>query len=113
MNSAVHIPSNHPLRRTLSELTLRGSEHSEILDPELHRYLTNLLLEFVQIENVSKFRTECNGHIGYMTDLLGKLEHSTEAERGDLYRHLGDYNLFVLGLFPESLKRCMSRSACA
>jgi hypothetical protein len=93
MNSAVHIPSHHPLRRTFSELTLRGSQHSEILDPELHRYLTNLLLEFVHVENVFKYRTECLGHMGYMTDVLGKLEHSTNAERGDLYRHLGDYTL--------------------
>jgi hypothetical protein len=113
MNSAPQIPSNQELRRTIGELTRRGSQHSQLLDPELHWYLTNLLLEFVHVENVFKFRTESLGHIGYMTDVFGKLEQSTDAERRELYRHMGDYILFVLGVFPESLKRCMSRNAYA
>src|SRR5882724_8772614 len=110
MNFALHIPSSHELRQTFDELTRRGSQHSQLLDPELHRYLTDLLLEFVHVDHSFRFRTECLGHIGYVTGVFGKLEQSTDSEQRDLYRHVGDYTLFVLGLFPESLKGCMSRN---
>jgi hypothetical protein len=45
--------------------------------------------------------------------MLAKAENSTAFDKREIYQHVGDFSLFVLGLFPESLnrgKRCISHS---
>jgi hypothetical protein len=46
-------------------------------------------------------------------DMLEKAEDSITHEKRDIYKHVGDFTLFILGLFPESLshgKRCISQN---
>ena len=98
------IPENHPIRTLFRQLTERGMGQLNLHDVETIRYITNLLTEFVQIDNMYRARDEAGQRVQYLFDLLTQAGHEMSPTlRRDYYRHLGDVTLFNLGLFPESL----------
>jgi hypothetical protein len=52
------IPLRHPVRQMFHSLTERGLQQSNLSDGEIHQYLSNLLVEFIYIENLFKLRDE-------------------------------------------------------
>lgn len=98
------IPENHPLRALFQQLTERGMGQLNLRDPETIRYITNLLTEFVQIDNMYRIRDEAGRHGQCLFDTLTQASNEmSPSMRRDYYKHLGDLTLFNLGLFPESL----------
>ena len=98
------IPGDHPIRAFFHQLTERGLGQLNLHDPDTIHYLTNLLTEFVQIENMYRIKDESGRRIEYVFDLLAEAGAAMSPElRRDYYKHLGDMTLFKLGLFPESL----------
>ncbi len=101
-----------PLEQLFASLTKRGSEQSQLRDHDVRHYLTNLLVDFVHIENIVPIQ-ERGSSLQYVADMLRKCEESNSFEKQKSYKSIGDYTLFVLGLFPESLSRgrhCVSRN---
>src|SRR5690242_9873434 len=92
------IADNHPIRALFQQLTERGMSQLHIYDPETVQYITNLLTEFVQIENMYRVKDEA-GHRGqYLFDMLTQAANEmSPALRRDYYKHLGDVTLFNLG----------------
>ena len=73
-------------------------------DPDTIQYITNLLTEFVQIENLYRFKDESGRRLEHLFEMLTQCSSEMPpAMRRDCYKHLGDLTLFNLGLFPESL----------
>jgi hypothetical protein len=98
------IPENHPLRALFQQLTERGMGQLNLHDSETIRYITNLLTEFVQIDNMYPIRDESGRRVQYLFDTLTQASNEmSPSVRRDYYKHLGDLTLFNLGLFPESL----------
>ena len=98
------IPEKHPLRALFQQLTERGMGQLNLHDPETIRYITNLLTEFVQIDNMYRVRDEAGRSVQYLFDTLTQASNEmSPSVRRDYYKHLGDLTLFNLGLFPESL----------
>ena len=98
------IPDNHPIRALFQQLTERGMGQLNLHDPETIQYITNLLTEFVQVENVHRATDESGQRVQYLFDMLTQASNEMSPElRRDYYKHLGDLTLFNLGLFPESL----------
>src|SRR6516162_9973427 len=64
------IPENHPLRALFQQLTERGMGQLNLRDPETIRYITNLLTEFVQIDNMYRIRDEAGRRVHYLFDRL-------------------------------------------
>jgi hypothetical protein len=113
MESSQKIPLRHPVRQMFRSLTERGLKQSNLSDAEILQYLSNLLVEFIYVENLYKIRDESGRRLEYVIDMLAKAENSTAFDKREIYQHVGDFSLFVLGLFPESLnrgKRCISHS---
>jgi hypothetical protein len=107
------IPLRHPVRQMFHTLTERGLQQSNLSDGEIHQYLSNLLVEFIYVENLFKLRDETGRRLEYVMDMLEKAEDSVTHEKRDIYKHVGDFTLFILGLFPESLshgRRCISQN---
>src|SRR5229473_1672309 len=106
------IPADHPIRAFFQRLTERGMGQLNLHDRDTIQYVTNLLTEFVQIENMYRIKDESGRRLQHIFDILTQAgaEISSEVRR-DYYKHLGDLMLFNLGLFPESLtygRRTMS-----
>jgi hypothetical protein len=105
MDRAADIPSNHPVRHLFRALTERGLQQSRLADAEIHGYLSDLLVEFIHTRNLYKLRDEAGQRLEYVVDMLEQLEDATLADRREIHKHVGDFTLFILGLFPESLSR--------
>jgi hypothetical protein len=98
------IPESHPIRGLFQELTKRGMSQLQLHDPETIQYLTNLLTEFVHIENLCRIKDKSGRRAEYLFDMLAQASHEMSPERRrDYYKHVGDLTLFNLGLFPENL----------
>jgi hypothetical protein len=98
------IRADHPIRLLFQQLTERGMGQLNLHDPETIQYITNLLTEFVQIENMYWIKDASGRQVQYLFDLLTQASSAMSPTlRRDYYRHVGDLTLFNLGLFPESL----------
>ena len=111
MVSGKEVPPDHPVRQTFHALTERGSLQSRLSDREIHKYLSNLMVEFIHIDNLYKLRDKRGQRLEFIIDILQNVDERTEVEKQEIYKHVGDFTLFILGLFPESLshgRRCIS-----
>jgi hypothetical protein len=100
------IPADHPIRELFHQLTERGMRQLNLHDPDTIQYLTNLLTEFIHIENMYRIKDESGRRVQYLFDMLTQAsQEMSPSVRRDHYKHLGDLTLFNLGLFPESLTR--------
>jgi hypothetical protein len=110
MYMAENIPGHHPLRGLflkLTEMSFLGK--LKWTDPPVTGYISNLLVEFAHTDNVFKIRNRRGEAVREVATLLYEAEILLNAgsfERERLVRqHIGDYTLFMVGLFPEYLKR--------
>ena len=98
------IPTDHPIRAFFQRLTERGMGQLNLHDRDTIQYVTNLLTEFIQIENMYRMKDESGRQLQYVFEMLTQASNAMSASmRRDCYKQLGDLTLFNLGLFPESL----------
>lgn len=112
------IGRHHPLRQLFSQLVERHFFHDvSVRDPRVAGYVADLLTEFTHSENLYRLR-DAQGRrlddVGEMlleSDPLGP-QGSFERERS-VRKHIGDYTLFMTGVFPESVAARRRRRAFA
>jgi len=110
------IGRNHPLRRLFAELVERHYYQDVMVrDARVAAYVANLLTDFTHTENLYRIR-DAQGRrlddVGEMlleSDPLGPVG-SFERERL-VRKHIGDYTLFLTGIFPESVAARRQRRA--
>src|SRR5438445_13678261 len=111
------ILADHPIRALFHQLTERGMGQLNLHDPDTIQYVTNLLTEFVQIENMYRIKDESGRRLQHILDILTQAcAEISSAVRRDYYKQLDDLMLLTLGLFPECLAhgcRTMSPDSCA
>ena len=103
------IPESHPLQELFTELVHDHFDHDiGIRDAEVQDYIANVLSEFCEVEQLYKV---CNAEgrrlhdVGEMlleTDPIFGPAPSFDRER-QVRKHVGDYILFLSGMFPESI----------
>ncbi len=107
---AVGIPREHPLIRLFANLTAENfAEHLGWPDVEVIKYVTDVLADFVHVDQLYKIRNAQGWRVEEVAEMLaeGDLLHraqSVERER-EVHRHIGNYTLFMAGIFPEFLRR--------
>ncbi len=107
---ATPIPDSHPLRRLFGSLTERSFvEKLGWPDLKVTEYLSNLLVEFAHIDSLNRIRNAHGKRLDTVVELLFESEVLLEAQSMDrereVHRHIGDFTLFMAGLFPEYLRR--------
>src|SRR6059036_4174956 len=109
------IPEHHPLRRLFGALAERafteklGWPHFNVSD-----YISKLLVEFTRTDHLYRIKSAKGEQLEAVVDLLYESEvthgsRSFERER-EVHRHIGDFTLFMAGIFPEYLRRLKSAS---
>jgi hypothetical protein len=80
-------------------------------DRELADYLAALVLEFGDHDRHSRIRRTDDQTYRYLVDMIGELTGADDSgERGFLLRvHLGNYSLWLAGLFPDYVEARHSR----
>src|SRR5215471_7138018 len=71
------ISADHPIRLLFQQLTQRGMGQLNLHDPETIEYVTNLLTEFVQIENMYRIRDDSGRQMQYLFDMLTQASNET------------------------------------
>lgn len=74
-------------------------------DRQLIGYLVDLLRGFVRREDVYQLPAGGEEEYRYVFEMLEASLDSGEHETFRIYRHVGDYSLYLTGLFPEWLRR--------
>ncbi|WP_447971994.1 hypothetical protein [Nitrospira sp. Kam-Ns4a] len=106
----VEIPEHHPLRRLFGTLTERSfAEKLGWPDLKVTEYVSDLLVRFTHVDELYRIRNARGKPVDTVAGLLYESEvlldaHTFERER-DVHRHIGDFTLFMAGLFPEYLRR--------
>lgn len=107
---ATTIRKTHPLFRLFASLTEENfAGHLAWPDAEVIGYVTDVLADFVHVDQLFKIRNAQGRRVEEVAEMLaeGDLLHraeSIERER-EVHRHIGDYTLFMAGIFPEFLRR--------
>jgi len=104
------IPERHPLRQLFGALAERAfTEKLGWPDFNVSDYVSTLLVEFTHQDQLHRIRNARGERVESVAELLYESEvtagaGSFERER-EVHRHIGDFTLFMAGLFPEYLKR--------
>lgn len=111
MESVSRIGPHHPLRRFFNVLTERNF-YEQLGWPDHHviRYVADLLADFADMDRVYRFYDGSGRRRSGVADMLHVAETGASglSER-DAHRHVGDFTLFMMGLFPEHLTRLKTR----
>lgn len=109
------IPDHHPLRRLFGALTEKNFAVTlGWPDMNITEYVSNLLVEFTHTDQLYQVRNADGQGVDTVVDMLFESEvllgaDSYSRER-DAHRHIGDFTLFMAGLFPEYLRRLKTES---
>ena len=112
---AALIRPNHPLRRLFAELLDRNlTETARVQDPQIAVYIAGVLTDFLHTDNLYRVRSVRGKRledVGEMliesNPLLGGRSFVYERQ---VRKHVGDYTLFLTGLFPEYVARLPKQS---
>jgi len=110
------VPPGHPLQRLFAGLTERNFiVHLGWRDPEVIRYVTDVLTDFVHIDRLYRIRNARGQRVEEVAEMLAEgdlLQRASSVERERaVHKHVGDYTLFMTGLFPEFLRRLRTQRA--
>lgn len=109
-----HIPDQHPLRVLFREATDWAFRHGRFpevraRDARLKGYLSeDLLVRFLHVDQLFRLRDVRGRPLADVAEMLVSGEAagvSAELRTLSVQRHIGDYTLFITGIFPESLER--------
>src|SRR3989454_4572679 len=104
------IPEHHPLRKLFGALAERAfTEKLGWPDFNVSDYISKLLVEFTRTDHLYRIKSAKGEQLEAVVDLLYESEvthgsRSFERER-EVHRHIGDFTLFMAGLFPPHLRR--------
>jgi hypothetical protein len=111
------IAETHPLRQLFLELVERHYDGDIGLhSAEVHTYVTDMLTEFSESEQLYKLRNSDGRPLHDVGEMLLESDPiygpapSFDRER-QVRKHIGDYALFLAGMFPESINRWRLRRA--
>ena len=103
------VEESHPLQQLFQELVRRHyAEEIGIRDPQVVAYVSTLLAEFCDADQLYKIRDAANRPLSDVGEMLLESDPvygpapSFDRER-QVRKHIGDYTLFFAGMFPESI----------
>ena len=115
MDSSSRIGPHHPLRRYFNVLTERSFyEQLGWPDDGVIRYVADLLADFSDANHSYMFQEGSGQRVARLAEMLAVAEFGLSGvpER-DAYRHIGDFTLFMTGLFPEHLAHLKTQVSSA
>ena len=99
---------DHPLRYFFTDIVRRRFDSDVRLpDPRLAAYISGLLVDFTHVDNLYRIRDSRGRRLEDVGEMLLEsnplLEAASFDREREVRKHVGDYVLFMTGLFPESL----------
>jgi hypothetical protein len=76
-----------------------------VADPPLVDYLSNLVFRFVRMDAIYRIRDAAGRPLREVAEMVAEAEHRVADARRQVHRHIGDFTLFWVGMYPEALRR--------
>ena len=100
------VASDHPLRKLFTELVSRRLyRDAGVCDPAIAEYISALLTDFAHVKNLYRIRNARGRRLEEVGEMLIESNPLLEGRSFDherqVRKHVGDYTLFLAGLFPE------------
>jgi hypothetical protein len=103
------VEESHPLQQLFQDLVGRHyAEEIGIRDPQIVAYVSHLLAEFCEADQLFKIRNSSHRPLDDVGEMLIESDPvygpapSFDRER-QVRKHIGDFTLFFAGMFPESI----------
>ena len=102
------VSESNPLHQLFTEIVGRNYCDVGISSPEVQGYVSTVLTEFCENDNLFKIRDAAGRPLHDVGEMLLEADPvygrapSFERER-QVRKHIGDYTLFLAGMFPESI----------
>jgi hypothetical protein len=102
------VDRNHPLRELFKEAINFGLRHNPLEKMEVVNYIEEqILCEFIHTDKLFKIRDNAGRILEDIADILAEgnvLLNAQSFEREfRVHKHIGDYTLFMLGMFSDAL----------
>ena len=97
---------NHTLERFFAGLS-EYAFHSQlgVADTQLVNYVSKLLVRFTKTDALHRIRQLNGQRATEVVTMMTEAQHRIGLAKREVHRHIGDFTLFMAGLFPEYLKR--------
>ena len=110
MARRIPISADHPLRKLFRKALDFGFRENPADKPGVGTYIEEqILCEFIHIDNLYKIKDAAGKPLEDVADLLAegdvRLNASSFSKEFEVHKHIGDYTLFMLGMFPMALSR--------
>src|SRR5688572_24594565 len=76
-----------------------------VVDPPLVDYLATLLFRFARSDDIFAVRSPTGRRLDQVSDMLQEAQFRQGEARRQIHRHIGDFTLFWLGVYPEVADR--------
>lgn len=102
------IPQEHTLRQLFHEVVSDCYDvRLGLRDAEISSYVGDLLTEFCRAENIYRIRDAAGKPLHEISDMLLASDPvlgtaSSFGQERERRKHIGDYTLFLTGMYPES-----------
>jgi hypothetical protein len=111
---AFEISANHPLRKLFAELIQKHLVGvARVDDPQIAGYVGDVLVTFTHVNSLYRIRDARGRRLEEVSEMLIASNPLLEGRSFDYERevrkHIGDYTLFLTGLFPEYVARIARR----
>jgi hypothetical protein len=97
----VQISADHPLRRLFTGLVAKELQ----ADREIAGYVAGILVDFTHVDALYRIRNSRGKRLEDVGEMLAEsnpLLHAASFDRErEVRKHIGDYTLFLTGMFPE------------
>lgn len=94
------------LRRFFAGLTEYAFQcRMGVVDPPLVDYISTLLVRFVRNDEIFAVRSPTGKRLDQVADMLQEAQFRQGEARRQIHRHIGDFTLFWLGVYPEVADR--------
>src|SRR3954470_8881717 len=111
----MQVRPDHPLNQLFAELI---NKHvvltAGIDDIQISRYLARILTDFTHVNSLYRVRNAKGKRLEEVAEMLIEsnplLEASSFIREREVRKHVGDYTMFVAGLFPEYVARLPRRN---
>jgi hypothetical protein len=104
------INPEHPLRKLFKRALDFGLRFTYQNRAEVADYIEEqILCEFINVDNLYKIKNASGRSLEDIADMLSEgdvlLKAQSFSREFQVHKHIGDYTLFMLGIFPEALSR--------
>lgn len=108
LQSRHRVSESHPLRQLFRRLVqAKFNLALEPTDPRVIQYLSDLLTDFVHMDNIYRLRDVSGRQVQQVAEMMVegdvRLNASSFMREREVHRHIGDFTLFWTGVFPEAI----------